>query len=275
MKYFYILLCALISFQITLGQNTNIQVVSELKVETRDNVSTVIAKAFNKTDVYYSLRYVFSVVTFDENYKSSKVSLEEFLKSDEVSQKTLQDFINSNDTSKYTSKESTEDYFNLDPYQSKDLIKTSINTAIENKIIVLLLVYDEEDNILARNRIVFNEKNGENIGKKEEPIPKDGIEISGLVVEETLTKNGKDFYDKFYFLYNYNSVNGDKVVVIDEMFTFRTRTKIIVKIDDEEIFSFFGSSNDEYIDEMAKISVQKVYKYFENKKKEKTYITQY
>ena len=139
----------------------------------------------------------------------------------------------------------------------------------------MLLVYDEEDNILARNRVVFNEKNGENIGKKEESIPNDGIKITGLVVEETLTKNGKDFYDKFYFLYNYNSVNGDKVVVIDEMFTFRTRTKIIVKIDDEEIFSFFGSSNEEYIDEMAKISVQKVYKYFEIKKKEKTYITQY
>ncbi len=39
--------------------------------------------------------------------------------------------------------------------------------------------------------------------------------------------------------------------------------------------SFFGASNDEYIDEMAKISVQKVYEYFENKKKEKSYITRY
>ena len=96
-----------------------------------------------------------------------------------------------------------------------------------------------------------------------------------MVVEETLTKNGKDFYDQFYYYYSYNDVKGDEVVIIDEMFTFRSRTKIIVKIGDEEIISFFGSSNDEYIDEMAKVSVQKVYQYFENKKKEKSYITRY
>jgi hypothetical protein len=109
----------------------------------------------------------------------------------------------------------------------------------------------------------------------EEELPEDGIELIGLVVEETLTKNGKDFYDKFYFLYSYNDVKGDEIVIIDEMFTFRTRTKIIVKIGEQEIFSFFGSSKEEHIDEMAKISVQKVYQYFENKKKEKSYITRY
>ncbi len=61
-----------------------------------------------------------------------------------------------------------------------------------------------------------------------------------MVVEETLTKNGKDFYDQFYHYYSYNKIKGDEIVIIDEMFTFRTRTKINVKIGDEEIFSFFG-----------------------------------
>ena len=49
--------------------------------------------------------------------------------------------------------------FSLDPYQSKDLFKISLETAIENKIIVLLLIYDEDDNIVARSRVVFNEDN--------------------------------------------------------------------------------------------------------------------
>lgn len=274
MKKIFILILALNYFQISLGQNTNTNVVAELKVETIEDISTLLARAFNRTDLYLNLRYVLSVIKFDENYKSSKVTLEEFLKSEDISKKTLEDFINSNDASNYTTKESTEDFFSLDPYQSKDLIKISLETALENKIIVLLLIYDD-DNIVARSRMIFNEHNGEKEVIDEESLPGDGLELTGLVVEETLTKNGKDFYDQFYFYYSYNDVKGDQVVIIDEMFTFRTRTKILVKIGDEEIISFFGSSNEEYIDEMAKVSVQKVYQYFENKKKEKSYITRF
>ncbi len=45
----------------------------------------------------------------------------------------------------------------------------------------------------------------------------------------------------FTFIIQYNNINGDEVVIIDEMFTFRSRTKIIVRIGDEEIFVVFWS----------------------------------
>ena len=275
MKKFRLLLLVLFSFQNSLAQITNTEMVAELKVETSDRVSSVIARALNRTDLYYNLRYVFSIIKFDKNYEASKLSLKDFLSTDDIGDKTLEDFIKSNDAAKYTTKESAEDFFSLDPYQSKDLFKISLETAIENKIIVLLLIYDEEDNIIGRSRVIFNEDLEEKETNTEEFLPRDNLELTGLVVEETLTKNGRDFYDQFYFYYSYNEVKGDEVVVIDEMFTFRTRTKIIVKIGDEEIISFFGSSNDEFNDEMAKVAVQKVYQYFENKKKEKSYITRY
>jgi hypothetical protein len=258
-----------------LGQISNSNILAELKVETIEDISTIIARGLNRTEFYYNLRYVFSVVTFDKDYEESKLSLEEFLKSEDVVEKTLEDFINSNNASRYSSKEKAEDFFSLDPYQSKDLFRISLETGIENKIIIMLLLYDEDDNILATSRVIFNESTEEKEAVAEAPLPRDNFELTGLVVEETLTKNGRDFYERFYFHYSYNDVKGDEVVVIDEMFTFRTRTKIIVKIGDEEIISFFGSSNEEFIDEMAKVSVQKVYQYFENKKKEKSYITRY
>lgn len=274
MKFFYVIIGALIFFQTSVGQNTNSNVVAELKVETIEDISSLTARAFNSTDLYVNLRYVFSVIRFDENYKSAKVTLEEFLKSEDISKKTLEDFIESNNISQYTNKESQEDFFTLDPYQSKDLIDVLINTATKNKIIVLLLIYDEDDNIVARSRVVFNEKN-ENINKDDEDNSQNGFVLTGIVLEETLTKNGKDFYDRFYHYYSNNRIKGDEIVIIDEMFTFRTRTKINVKIGDVEIFSFFGSSNEEYIDEMAIISVRKVSQYFEIKKKQKSYITRY
>lgn len=275
MRIFFVTIFTILYFQYSLGQTSNSNVLAELKVESIEEISTIVGRAFNRTDLYYNLRYVFTVVTFDKNYKDSKLSLKEFLSSNEVSEKTLEDFINSNDPSKYTTKEKAEDIFIMDPYQSKDLFRISLETAIENKIIVMLLIYDEDDNIMASSRVVFNEDIEEKEATVEESLPRYDLELTGLVVEETLTKNGRDFYDKFYFYYSYNDVKGDEVVLIDEMFTFRTRTKIIVKIGEKEIISFFGSSNDEYIDEMAKASVQKVYQYFENKKKENLYLSRY
>lgn len=275
MKNTILIFTAFFTLHFSIGQNTNTEIIAGLKVETTDRISTVIAQVFNRTEIYFNLRYVFSIVTFDKNYAASKVSLKDFLSTEDVGNKTLNDFINSNNASKYTTKETAEDFFSIDPYQTKDLFKISLETAIDNKIIVLLLIYDDDDNIVATSRVIFNDDNGVKKEIVEEDLPKEDVELTGLVLEETLTKNGRDFYDKFYSYYSYNEIKGDEVVVIDEMFTFRTRTKIIVKIGDEEINSFFGSSNDEYIDDMARMSVQKVYRYFENKKKEKTYITQY
>ena len=275
MKNTILIFIAFFTLHFSIGQNSNTEIIAGLKVETTDRISTVIAQVFNRTEIYFNLRYVFSIVTFDKNYAASKVSLKDFLSTEDVGNKTLNDFINSNNASKYTTKETAEDFFSIDPYQTKDLFKISLETAIDNKIIVLLLIYDDDDNIVATSRVIFNDDNGVKKEIVEEDLPKEDVELTGLVLEETLTKNGRDFYDKFYSYYSYNEIKGDEVVVIDEMFTFRTRTKIIVKIGDEEINSFFGSSNDEYIDDMARMSVQKVYRYFENKKKEKTYITQY
>lgn len=275
MKNTILIFITFFTLHFSIGQNSNTEIIAGLKVETTDRISTVIAQVFNRTEIYFNLRYVFSIVTFDKNYAASKVSLKDFLSTEDVGNKTLNDFINSNNASKYTTKETAEDFFSIDPYQTKDLFKISLETAIDNKIIVLLLIYDDDDNIVATSRVIFNDDNGVKKEIVEEDLPKEDVELTGLVLEETLTKNGRDFYDKFYSYYSYNEIKGDEVVVIDEMFTFRTRTKIIVKIGDEEINSFFGSSNDEYIDDMARMSVQKVYRYFENKKKEKTYITQY
>ncbi len=260
MKKYFISILALFTFNFSFSQLTNSDIVAELKIEAIENAATVIAISSNKTDLYQSLKYKFSINSFDSN----------------------------NDPYK----ETIEDMFTLDPYQSKNLYRSSILTDDENKIVVSLLIYDQDDNIVAKSRIVFNEKDEDKVQEKvnllnkltkvlnEEStrITKDTEEvfsITGIVVEDTKTKNGKDFYDKFYFLYSYNNINGNQVVKVEEMFTFRTSTKIMIKIDDEVVIEFFARSNEEYLDEMAKISIQRVSKYFEIKKKQKSYITQY
>ncbi len=170
MKKIFVLILALFIIYFSLGQNNNAEIVAELKVETTDNISVLTARTYNRTDLYYNLRYKFSVVTFDKNYKSPKVSLKDFLESENVSNQTLSDFIEANNASEYTSTESSEDYFSLDPYQPKDLIRISLETSIQNKIIVLLLIYDDDGNIVAKSRVVFNDEIIEEDEKKKNII---------------------------------------------------------------------------------------------------------
>lgn len=262
MKKLIIFLFAICFFQNVFSQTTNTNIVAEIKVETTDNISTLISNATNTTDVYFNLKYSFSVITFDLNYDPSK--------------RTAEDFFNTDNQKAYSSKESVDDLFTLNPYQSKQLYQTSINTGIENMIIVLLLIFDDNNKLIGKNRIVFNESKADSEVESEKiNKPNDGVEISGIVVEETKTKSGKDFYDSFYFYYSFNNIKGDEVVKIDEMRTFRNSTKIMITIGDETIFEFFARPNEEYIDQMSKISMQKVYKYFQKKQKDKSYITQY
>ena len=243
MKNFLFLLFLLNFVPFSHGQITNTNIIAELNVETSSNVSALSAKVKNTTELYHSLRYVFSVIIYDANNN--------------------------------TSKESKENLFSLDPYQGKTLYEATINNESNNKIIILFLVYDYEDKLVAKSRAVINENgsgnnNSEAAGKNDNT----GFEILGIVVEDTKTKSGKDFYDKFYFFYNYLNLKGNQVVKINEMFSFRRTTRIIVSVGDETIHEFFAYPKEEYIEEMAKISVQRVYKYFENKKKEKSYISQ-
>ena len=223
------------------SQITNTDVIGNLDVETIDNVSKIIAKSSNTTDVYYSLKYVFSVINYDSNNN--------------------------------TSKESIEELFTLDPNQTKDLYQTSISIEDDNKIILLLLIYDEDDKLIAKDRIVFNEDEEQKNTLKDEP--KDGIVLLGIVADETKTKFGKDFYDFFYFYYTYNKVNGDKVVKIDEMRSFRRNTKITISIEEEVVFEFFTRPDIEFLEEMSKTAIRQVFKHFQKLKKEKSYITQY
>jgi hypothetical protein len=274
MKNYLLTILSLICFQFTSSQVLNTSVVTELDVETIEKISFITAKASNKTDYYFNLKYNFSVVILDENYKSLKESLEEFLKSPDSERQTLQDFLKAQEENKYASKDSKVEFFTLNPYETKELYKASIEANTEEKIIVLFLVLDNDNNIISKSRVVLNEYGNEKTDRENLEESNEKFQILGLVVEDTKTKSGKDFYDRFFFYYNYSNIKGNQVVEVNEMFSFRRTTRLIISVGDDVITEFFAYPNEEYIEEMAKQSVQRVYKYFENKKKEKSYISQ-
>lgn len=274
MKNYLLSILSIICFQFTSSQVLNTSVVTELDVKTIEKISFITARASNKTDYYFNLKYNFSVVILDENYKSLKESLEEFLKSPDSEHKTLRDFLNAQEENKFASKDSKVEYFTLDPYEIKVLYRVSLEAKTQDEIIVLFLVFDDEEKIIAKSRVVLNEGGKTSNDRDTKQESNNGFQILGLVVEDTKTKSGKDFYDRFFFHYNYSNIKGNEVVEVNEIFSYRRTTRLVISVGDDVIAEFFAYPNEEYIEEMAKQSVQRVYKYFENKKKEKSYISQ-
>ncbi len=240
MKLKLITLFALI-FQVSTAQFVNVDVAAKIKTETIDDAVSVTTAATNTTEVYKSLHYVFTVFRTDAQDN--------------------------------TSKNHQEGRFTLEANESKELSKISINIDNTDKVVFLLLIY-EDDKIIAKDRLAFNEKVKKKPQKNEESSD-DGLELKGIVVEETKTKPGRDFYDFFYNSYTLNQINGNKVVGVYETLSFGRTTILQVKIEDNVIHKFLSKPDLEYLEQMAKISIRKVYKYFKDLKKQKKDIFRY
>ncbi|WP_108867969.1 CsgE family curli-type amyloid fiber assembly protein [Aquimarina aquimarini] len=236
---FKLVILALFFFQIVTAQYTNTDVVAKIKTQTIGDVIAVVATATNTTEVNKSLKYTVSV------FKT--------------------------DVANNISKNKQEGRFTLEANEGKELSKGVINVDEKSKIVVLLLIY-EEDKIIGKDRLVFNE--GATSQLQERSI-EDGIELKGIVIEETKTKPGRDFYEFFFNMYSNNQINGSKVVGVYEKLSFGRSTIIQVKIEDNVIHEFIGKPDLEYLEHMSKISIRKVYKYFKDLKKQKNDIFQY
>ncbi len=229
------------SSYISYGQFTNVEVIAKIETKPIDDIVTIVGKAENTTEVHKSLQYIFSIFRTDSIGAVTK---------------TVQ-----------------EGRFTLEANEQKKIYTTSRDTTIKDKIVVLLLIYEEEQ-IVGKARIAFNEKVEKNI-PEDVSDTNDGIELKGIVVEETKTKPGKDFYEFFYNSYTLNKINGSKIVGVYEKLSFGRSTIIQVKIEDIVIHEFLGKPDIEYLEQMSNTAIRKVYKYFKDLKNQKNNIIQY
>ncbi len=228
-------------------------------MENNGDMYQITGSAVNKTASNQSLRYVLSVIKNGPN--------------------------NSN-----TSKNDQSGRFILEIGQKKNLSTTTINADDKDRVIILLLIYDEVDKPLGMDRVVINgteedieKERLENVEREQtvnvspDAINKaeDGVILRGIVTEETKTKPGRDFYRMFYSLYTTNNINGEEIVNIKETLSLNNNTKIEISVANETVLEFFVRPQEEYLKTMSEVAIKRVYwylqKYKENKNIQKHY----
>ncbi len=252
----YIILLTLCIPLCTVGQYYNKDVEASIDVKVLDNsVLQIAGSAYNKTEINKSLRYTLSVIKGDANA-----------------------------TNKSTN--SQEGRFVLEPGVKKNLSTTSININEEDRTIILLLVYDDEDNIVGKDRKVLNGIEGEEdtLDQAEAEISsspdvkeskEDGFILKGMVIEDTKTKAGSDFYDLFYSAYLAQNINGEKIVKIEEKLAIANNTQIQVVVDDAVVMQFIMNPRGQYLDAMAEQAIYRVNLYFQQLRNQKNQIIRY
>ncbi|RBN51885.1 CsgE family curli-type amyloid fiber assembly protein [Flavobacterium psychrolimnae] len=160
----------------------------------------------------------------------------------------------------------------LEPIQKVILSKTQVNRTQDDQIIILLLIYDEDNAIIGKDRLVFG---GDEETKVSVLKPNDGLEMLGIIANETKTKLGNDFYDMLYSEFSKLNIKSQKIITVQEELTFGRTTKISVKIDNDIVEEFIARPDEDFLKYMAETSSAKIFKYFKNIEKQAKFITQY
>ncbi|MFD0699618.1 CsgE family curli-type amyloid fiber assembly protein [Myroides pelagicus] len=169
------------------------------------------------------------------------------------------------------SKNNQSGYQILEPFQNCTLSSTSVNFTQEDRLIILLLIYDVNQKLIATARQVINETRDENQIKqvlsqqmqkqvekvnKQEAIVDAQINFRGIVVDQTKTKAGRDFYQLYYSNYLSGNINSQHIITITESITLGNNTKITLKTSQGLIFEFFVRTQYDYLKSMSNTAIK-------------------
>ncbi len=255
-KLSYMLLIV-ISFN-GMAQSFNTEVEAKILTRSENDLIKIAGTALNKTEINQSLRYVLSV-------------------------------IKNNPESTNRSKNNQSGRFVLESGQKSELSSTTINKETKDRIIVLLLVYNLDDEIIGKDRIVFNDsedsdnlalkqKLAKQLEPKEEDISdsgEDGIVLRGIVLENVKTKAARDFYKIFYSEYTMQNINAKEILKVEEVILRANSTVIRVYVEDKIVHRFLVKTQVDYLKENSKQSLNQVNRYLVYLKKNKDNITRY
>ncbi len=235
------------------AQLYNKEYVARIYADRKSEFYTFTATAENLTPTDVNLRYDFTRYQADENGNVDKNT-----QSDRI-------FLKGNE---------------------KQVLSTgTVNYNAEGKITILLVLYDIDDRPVGQDRIELNPINGfqqivsekpqETAVSQDQAAPQDGFVLDGLVVENTLTKAGRDFYKYFYAEYYNRQVKTKKNIVIEEVPGKFRSTRISVKIDDQLLWQFFSQPKKSFLQKMAKTALDRCIAYLQQLQRQANTITHY
>ena len=156
-----------------------------------------------------------------------------------------------------------EGEFSLDPEESKTLSEIRLNKDADEELRIYLFI-KQEDKLIAKDSIYILPQKQQQIEKS--VVREVDFELKGIVVDEVITKIGKDFHDYFYQDYLNSGTQYPFIITISEKPYFATSSIISVKVDDRIIHEFISKPDEEFLKSNVKITLQNLSQYSKQRK---------
>lgn len=150
--------------------------------------------------------------------------------------------------------------FSLNPNETKKLSEININLENRDAVKSFLYIRDEQTKkLIAKDSLEINQKFFKKDPEKVEE--EESRELTGLTIDDTKTKVGKDFYDAFYLQYSQLPEKSNFTITIMEMPSRGTTGQITVMIDEKQIYSFMTNPNEDYLKEQLVATFRQIKDY--------------
>lgn len=232
-----LLLLLLFGFSISFAQvgdlDSGYEVQAKIKIVKEDNLLSVYPIALNNTDIFQDKLH-YAVLSLK---KSASGNLAKNVQSG---------------------------YFSLKPDESIILSTQKLN--IEPEEIIHIFLYIKRDSILISKDTLFvsNDLNA----PQKKSIDESDMELNGLILDNVITKMGRDFYDKLNIIYRLNGVNLPMMIIIEEKPLLGGRTsEIKILVDENIVYQFNAQPDEEFLDFAAQNTYARLIQFHKEKQK--------
>lgn len=156
-----------------------------------------------------------------------------------------------------------EGEFSLNPNESKVLSEVRMNLE-NNENLKIYLFIKQNNKLISKDSLVVipaeNKSSTRKIKKEEDFV------LKGIVIDDVITKVGKDFHDYFYQNYSTSGNMHPFIITIKEKPYFGRSSIITVTSEDRVLFEFMSKPDEEYLRSAVKASIQRVNQYAKQRK---------
>ncbi|MGJ1261919.1 CsgE family curli-type amyloid fiber assembly protein [Sphingobacterium spiritivorum] len=223
--------------------NTNVtDIKAAIDTKRTEDLLNIEAKAINNDDIIYDLNYLLIAI------KQSKTG--------------------------NLSNNKQEGKFVIQPNQEKLLSGISLNITQEDQLKIYLFLRNEKENILISKDSVFiniepntqtqnliQTTNMANLKR----AAKEDYTIKGIMVDNTKSKIGKDFFDMLFNQYSQLSEKYTFTITLRELPSFSNNGIISIEVEDLTIFTLRAIPNEEYLNLQLQLCLQQISNYNKNR----------
>ena len=196
---------------------------AKIITESTDGLYNIIATAENQSDFHYPINYI--LLSIKKGATGN------------------------------TSSNKQEGKFVVKPKETLKLSEVKTNLDKKDVLKVFLFIKDEENaKVISKDSLEIRpEKIALNSTKS---ISENDIELSGLTIDDTRSRNGKYNYDQFYMKYLQSDKKFPGTVKIVEIPGLGQSTRISVMYNEQEIYLFNTSPDEEAMDHEAQTTLE-------------------